>query len=162
MTPAKRSGMRRVVLSFVVLAGLVIAVPRGAADPPPGWYTISNDGMPDGTVLDNQTGLTWQQAVPAMTYTWAEAGAYCSMNPAGLPGTGWRLPSMQELETIVDDCQPLPPAIDPNAFPGTPAEEFWTSSPFEPMPGFAWVVYFKSGIAYGDPVGNGYGVRCVR
>jgi hypothetical protein len=31
----------------------------------------------DGTVTDNVTGLMWQQAVPATTYTWANAVAYC-------------------------------------------------------------------------------------
>lgn len=32
---------------------------------------------------------------------WAAAGTYCTSNAAGLPGVGWRLPSISELRSII-------------------------------------------------------------
>lgn len=159
----KRFGARHVAWSFVVLAGLVIAVRRVSADAPPGRYTVTNGGTPTGTVLDTRTGLTWQQMVPPSSYTWADAGTYCTSNTAGLPGTGWRLPSMQELQTIVDDSR-LEPAIDPNAFPSTPMAAFWASSAYAypGIPGGAWNVDCIDGSAYGGTASTPSEVRCVR
>ena len=91
---------------FVGLLGPVIALAAwsgtGHANAPPNRYTVTNGGTATGTVYDTFTGLTWQQAVPTSTYTWSAAITYCSSNTAGLPGTGWRLPKLKELQTIVD------------------------------------------------------------
>jgi len=55
-----------------------------------------------------------------------------------------------------------PPTINQTAFPNTPAEWFWTSSPYAGSSGDAWYVFFVNGISsYGD-VGVYYRVRCVR
>lgn len=50
-----------------------------------------------GVVTDSVTGLQWQQASTASTYTWSNAGDYCT----GLGG-GWRLPTHIELLSIAD------------------------------------------------------------
>ena len=57
----------------------------------------------DGTVLDNVTGLTWQQD-PGDKLTWAEAVDYLvEFNEAALGGySDWRIPSMKELYSLVD------------------------------------------------------------
>ncbi len=75
-----------------------------------------------GLVLDRATGLTWQQVADTGSYSWFGALTYCD----GL-GMGWRLPSVNELLTIVDDTTSAP-AIDATAFPNTPAAVFWASS----------------------------------
>jgi len=61
-------------------------------------YTRSND-----VVKDHITGLQWQDDVEAKTVmkTWSEAQNYCS--DLGLDGGGWRLPTIQELQSIVVD-----------------------------------------------------------
>jgi hypothetical protein len=142
--------------SAIVVAGLVIAVRRGAADAPPGQYTISN-----GTVADNKTGLVWQQVGSASTYTWPDAGTYCTSNTAGLPGTGWRLPSLNELQSIVDDSR-QGPCLDPTAFAGEPADLFWTSSPVVGAAGSAWLVAFGNGATGSTAATTAHRVRCVR
>jgi len=121
-----------------------------------------------GLVLDNTTGLTWQQPVDAGVYAWADAKTYC----AGL-GAGWRLPSLTELQSIVDDTK-MSPSIDREAFPNTPALAFWSSSSYTAagltgaLPSeAAWIVGFKDGSATGDEVAyyvgaQGLRVRCVR
>jgi WD40 repeat protein len=117
-------------------------------------YTISG-----GTVLDTLTKLTWQRSLDAATRSWSEAGAYCAS--LTLDGAGWRLPNMKELQTLIDE-RTTSPAIDRAAFPDTPSEAFWTSSPLVGGPVEAWFVNFYSGVSYTNVPENAYRVRCVR
>ena len=141
-------------LAVAVLAAVVIPAPHAQADAPPCRYDISAD-----MVLDNDTGLTWQRAVDASSYTHSQAMSYC----AGLilAGTGWRLPSIQELQTIVDDSR-VSPAIDQVAFPSTPSPFFWSSSLYAGDSSHAWVVDFNDGHVGYDGLVNTRRVRCVR
>jgi len=127
----------------------------------PNLQSYTDNG--DGTVTDNVTGLMWQQAVPAGTYTWAQAVAYCQT--LTLAGHGdWRLPSMIELVSIVDYGQGGP-SISPNVFPSTPSDGFWSSSPFAGSSSSAWYVYVYFDLGYpswGFGVSSTFYVRCVR
>jgi hypothetical protein len=70
----------------------------------------------DGTITDRATGLMWQQADDGTSRDWEEALAYAE--DLGLAGhTDWRLPSIKELQGIVDYTRAPDitnsPAIDP-------------------------------------------------
>ena len=67
-----------------------------------------------------------------------------------------------ELRTIVDFTVTSGATIDATAFPGTPAEWFWTSSPYAGSSGYAWPVKFNDGGSNYYDVGGDYRVRCVR
>ncbi|WP_437568366.1 DUF1566 domain-containing protein [Sorangium sp. So ce542] len=153
---------------WVAAAGLVAAVlflvpvPSAEADAPcDARYTISED-----TVRDKDTGLTWQRQVDS-TYrtTQNNASAYCeSLSLAG--ADGWRLPTVFELQTLVDESR-VNPAIDPTAFPETPddvflAHWFWSSSSHALDPGSAWYVDFRDGSVNGYEKDSAHRVRCVR
>ena len=57
----------------------------------------------NGTVTDDCTDLVWQNsALTAMG--WYEADTYCSANTPNLPGSGWRLPTISELRSLVKGC----------------------------------------------------------
>jgi Protein of unknown function (DUF1566) len=141
--------------SFVAVALVVVALTASAgANAPAGRYTMSG-----GTVYDTKTKLTWQQAVAPGTYTWAGAKAYCA--GLSLNGTGWRLPTCKELQTIVDDSWSNP-SIDATAFPSTPASRFWSSSPLAGSSSNAWYVGFNVGYASYSGVSSTVNVRCVR
>jgi hypothetical protein len=144
-------------LSLVALLATV-SPPLSRASAPAGRFTASG-----GVVHDNVTGLNWQQAV-ASTYTWDQALTYCSNNTPGLPGTGWRLPAVKELETIVDDSVPSPgPTIDASVFPSTPPSSFWVSTPYAPSPGTqAWSVGFNFGSTFHFALASLFSARCVR
>jgi hypothetical protein len=116
--------------------------------------------LQDDTVLDRGTGLTWQRAAPDQTFTFTQARQYCATLRVGQQGE-WRVPSLGELLTLVDE-RATNPTIDANAFPRTPSESFWTSSPFVHTPGTAWYVYFGYGNALYGVVKGPYHVRCVR
>jgi hypothetical protein len=56
----------------------------------------------------------------------------------------------------------LNPAIDPLAFPDTPADWFWTSTPDVADERSAWYVYFYLGYPDVEQKPNPFSVRCVR
>jgi hypothetical protein len=91
------------------LAIIAVALPTSAdASAPAGRYVVTNGGTGNGTVYDTKTKLTWQQTVSSTTYTWADAKTYCAGVGTSLGGTGWRLPTLKELQTIVDYSQSNP------------------------------------------------------
>jgi hypothetical protein len=120
-------------------------------------YVVSENG---GTVFDNETGLTWQREVSDKEYTHAEALGYAKQLRLG-EHDDWRLPTVQEFLRLVDYTK-LNPAIDVRAFPDTPSEWFWASSPYARYPSSAWVVYFYNGSSGNDGTTSTYWVRCVR
>jgi Protein of unknown function (DUF1566) len=142
---------------LLVVAIAWLALTKTAdANAPAGRYTISA-----GTVYDTKTKLTWQQSVPTTTYVWADAKAYCSSAAVGaaLGGTGWRLPTIKELQSLIDYTQSS--AIDQTAFPGTPAGGlFWSSTPSADTPTSAWAIVNGKAFAY-DMATTAY-ARCVR
>ncbi len=75
--------------------------------------------------------------------------------------TDWRLPTIVELQTILD-CGFGPPCIDP-IFGPTSSSNHWSSSSSAFTPGFAWLVRFSDGITGFDIFQtNSHGVRAVR
>ena len=121
-------------------------------------------------ITDAKTGLVWRRAVLPQRFTFSDASStpVSCKNDLMQPYRG--LPTMKELLTLVDE-EPhneyengtlVPKAIDRNAFPGTPAAEFWTASEFAPDTSKAWVVDFKTGVARAVDKTSMHYVRCVR
>jgi hypothetical protein len=133
--------------------------------PAPKCYAAHYIVQSGGLVLDAATGLTWQQNDDGAQHTWGDATTHC----AGL-GTGWRIPSVNELETIVDDTRATPPEIDATTFPNTGStssnSDYWTSSPYANSVGYnyAWAVGFIQGNShvYNTVDYITLRVRCVR
>jgi hypothetical protein len=78
-----------------------------------------------------------------------------------LDGSGWRLPTKDELLSIVEGAYPGP-TINQTAFPNAPAENSWTSSPYNGYSGCMWGISFNSGDSGGIDKGLSSRVRCVR
>jgi hypothetical protein len=124
-----------------------------SAAPPSERYSIAN-----GTVYDTQTKLTWQQQFPPERYGWDEAQSYCA--ELELDGPGWRVPSINEVQTLVDDT--TNPAIALAAFPATPSEYFWSSSAVIDDTARAWTAFFTNGSTYPAAKTALKNVRCTR
>lgn len=139
---------------LLIVAGLLFGVNDSRADAPFDQYVISN-----GTVVDMKSQLTWEQNASTELYTWNEAMAHC-LN-LQLDGSGWRVPSMKELQTIVDETR-IEPSIDVTVFMGTKLEPYWSSSQRAANTGERWLISFDYGGATRDSLNAAYPVRCVR
>lgn len=120
---------------------------------------------------DNVTGLMWEVKTTTaprskdLTYTWADANAYvATINAANLcNGNDWRLPTVKELESIVDfSSDNLVARIDKTYFPNTSPENTWTSNKVANYPSYVWTVYFAEGNTNFKTTDNKYAVRLVR
>lgn len=142
-------------------AGWPMPNPIGAVLPNPSSYSVN---AINGTVHDNVTNLTWQRSIAPGTYTWSAAKAYCANLVLG-GYDDWRLPTRIELVSLVDFTRPTSgPAIDTTAFPNTPANATWTSSPSSKGASDVWGIDFGGGgsstyYTVGSLFAN---VRCVR
>lgn len=119
-------------------------------DRPDADYTDNGNG----TVTHAASGLIWQKCLAGQTWngnacegaasllSWAEASNVTST----LAGKrDWRLPTVEELLTLVDYTRTAP-AINDTIFPGTPATYFWTSSASASAPDdYINVVSFERG-----------------
>jgi hypothetical protein len=97
--------------------------PSAAAVAPPNQYSE----VESGEVKDNYTGLIWQVGSSDATMSFTEAAGYCSS--LGLNGQTWRLPSIREAATLVDEAR-VAPAIDITVFPETESGRgvyYWAS-----------------------------------
>ncbi len=142
-------------------AGTVIACAGTGQD---GAYTLNPPSYTDngnGTITDNVTGLIWQKQDDATTRTWDAAGTYCSSNSAALSGTGWRLPSLMELASIVDSSR-TDPAINTTYFLGMQSSYYWSSNTYANFADRAWCVDFYDGYENLYMKTASYYVRCVR
>lgn len=106
------------------------------ADAPPGRYQISTD-----TVFDTTTRLTWPRTYapspgPENNMNWGEASTYCAAR-----GAGWRLPTVTELQSILDYSNETGELYDHQAFmfPDHWAT-MWTSTTLRKNDTYAWVV----------------------
>lgn len=78
----------------------------------------------DIIVKDSTTGLIWQGTVEDKDLTWDEALVYCeNLIYAGY--NDWRLPNVNELETLLDFEESEEPF---SAFPDIPGWRFWSST----------------------------------
>lgn len=117
-------------------------------------YTVAN-----GAVYDANTKLTWQQAADTRSYAWADAVSHCA--GFGTDGSAWRLPSFNELMTLVDFGR-VDPALDSALFLNTGSDFFWSSSPGVGSSGTAWGVSFSKGSSGASLAASAARARCVR
>jgi hypothetical protein len=139
--------------------------PTAAAVAPPNQYTQ----VASGEVQDNYTGLIWQAGSSDATMEFAAAKGYC----AGLTLNGhtFRVPSLTELSTLVDEAQ-VGPAINRTLFPGTKSGKgifYWASHAYVGNAAQGWGLNFDDGFTGYDSGASGAWnsfpsswVRCVR
>lgn len=97
----------------------------------------------NGTATDLATGLTWQQQDDDVLREWIDAHGYCKNLILG-GKIDWRLPTIKELQSIVD-YRNTEPSISPIFFPGTNSQRYWSGTSNALSNPFKWVVSFNSG-----------------
>ena len=117
--------------------------------------------MGDEAVLDKETCLVWEQSPNTTTRTWTQALAYCFMKKVG-GRKGWRLPTIEELATLVDDTQSNPALPSGHPFSNVQSSWYWSSTTTANSTANAWYVYFVNGNVNVINKGNYGFVWCVR
>jgi hypothetical protein len=124
----------------------------------------------NGTVTDTRTGLMWKKCLEGQDHfrcfgqaslmRWEEAATRAQL-ASGDQFAGyadWRLPSVDELESIVDrNCEE--PAANLQVFPRMPAAGLWSGNQADPV---AWSMDFSKGRAFKNLKVGGKYVRLVR
>jgi len=111
-------------------------------------------------VEDSLSGFSWQRTPPPAPTTWAGAIGFCeSLTLAGK--NDWRLPSVKELTGFLDDAYESP-ALPPNTLPDIGKAEYWTSTPVEAMPGYAYFVNAGTAVSDYAVTGSNRSAFCVR
>lgn len=134
-------------------------------DVPPCRFTKITDGNGVHIITrDEQTGLEWSaRDIGSFTNKAKNSAAAKACADLTLGGhSDWRLPTIEELESI-RDCSRYDPAIDTDAFPDCPSAWFWSSTrhAYDPA-SYAWFVYFGYGNASDGNRNYNYRVRAVR
>jgi len=97
-------------------------------------------------VLDRLTSLLWRRStnLTAQPVTWREALAtVATLNLEGA-GITWRLPTINELEALVD-CASHSPAL-PSSHPFVDVQDiYWSSTTSLFEPDWAWALYLEKG-----------------
>ncbi len=112
------------------------------------------------TVSDPATGLVWQRAADATPVTFDEAARRCAaLSLAG--SSGFRVPTMKELQTLVSERPAGALLIDEVAFPDVADEVVWSSSKLAGDVASAWLVRFSDGYSLYATLDTLGLVRCV-
>ena len=119
--------------------------------------------MQYAAVLDRETGLVWERVPSAETRTWLNARSNCINKNVGFR-KGWRLPSIHEMESLVDTSIKTPGPLLPAGHPFVNVKSaiYWSASTYADMPTLAWGVPFDSPGGGPDSKANAHYVWCVR
>jgi len=135
---------------------LYIRAVRGVTDG--GQYSrfvINNE-----TVTDTLTGLIWQKDSAQNVLTWEEA--ITQFKDLVLDNhTGWRMPTREELRSIVDFSK-ITPSIFTNEFPRTAPGNYWTSTAHAFQKNHIWCIHFYNGNDNYQSKNNTYFSRAVK
>jgi len=180
---------------------------QAARDNRPSTPTSDFIRLGNGVIEHRATGLQWAQCAAGQTavgntcegaasaFDWGQAREVVErVNRTGELGghRDWRLPTVAELATIVEQCREAP-AINTEVFPNTPWTGFWTATlhfdgqrrldDYDPehvnvdalegahedddserdiRPEEAWFVGFYRGLEYPYDISSSYRLRLVR
>ncbi|MGA8147050.1 MAG: DUF1566 domain-containing protein [Gallionellaceae bacterium] len=147
---------------WVALLTLSVLSPTLANAAPNPRYIING-----GEVYDKDNNLTWQRC--SVGQDWKE-GTGCvgtvktfTFQDASRQANGnWRVPTREELATLIDQQRQNFPTIDMDAFPDMNEEfpTYWTSTPSDADR--SWDVRFTDGNVTDDVSVRRYAVRLVR
>jgi len=156
---------------IAAIAFAVIATPVFAATPPttqaildavnripPAWSQILPVTerfvlvMGGAGVLDKETGLVWEQSPNEPVHTWVEAHLFCNIKAVG-NRKGWRLPTAQELASLIDTSNPAGNPDLPAGHPFTNVQSsiYWSATTDAGDSTRAWQVNFFFGNLAGGP-----------
>ncbi len=99
----------------------------------------------NGTMMDNLTGLIWAKSPLTLLRTWADALSYADNLALG-GHDDWRLPNINELESLVNAQEPDQAAwLNARGFINVQPNYYWSSSTYTGATGYAWYADMADG-----------------
>lgn len=153
-----------IAMSAPVLAATAVgpyyATPSWDQTLPSSTRFIVLTNMNSEAVLDRETGLVWEQSPSTTPDNWYNQSSHCINSNTG-GRTGWRLPTIQELLSLVDRSQSNPSL--PSGHPFTVLSVFfWSATTDAGNTSLAWFVRLGVGDVFGGVKVGTNVAWCVR
>lgn len=157
MNSIRKSFVVSSLLGVILLAGVPGAAQADSVGPyyaTPSWdqtlpaatrfIVLSN--FAGAAVLDRDTGLVWERSPDTTGRTWPFAQYHCNDRNVG-NRKGWRLPTIQELASLIDPTVPSPGPTLPAGHPfiNVLSNFYWSATSGDPTFNVAWIVFFFNG-----------------
>jgi hypothetical protein len=135
-TTRRRLHVATALVALTAMASLATSVHAGSV---PTWDTeVGGSGrfkvlgaFGGQAVLDKETGLVWEKALSPLAVPFSGAVFACATLEIG-KRRGWRLPTGEELASLMDLSQTNPPIAAANPFENLAADPdtfYWTATP---------------------------------
>jgi Protein of unknown function (DUF1566) len=126
---------------------------------PTRFIVLSN--WSSAAVLDRETGLVWERSPAATEQNWFAAQSLCNNKAVG-GRKGWKLPSLQELASLVDPVASNPALPAGHPFTNVQSSRYWSATTLASGTVNAWDVIFSSGAVSALGKSGTSFVWCVR
>jgi hypothetical protein len=180
------SGLALAVLMFSATSARAQTTAVGPYYAPPSWdqtlscTTAANcprfvvlSNFNSAAVLDRETGLVWERSPSTDLFPWSSnttplsAAYHCLLSVSLGDRKGWRLPTVNELASLIDAAAQSPALPAGHPFQNVQASKFvffpyWTATTNSSSPSTARVVDFGSGEIGISGKSNSAFVWCVR
>ena len=151
---------RMAVFSLLIFSHTAILDAQPSFDLAVGARSRFIDVLNGEAVKDVTTGLIWERAPDLSHFVWTEAISYCEEKRLG--GERWRLPSVKELATLIDQDQKDPALPKDHPFSNIRSAIYWSSTPSQTDDIVAWHVSFFSGQVVTDQKSQTRRAWCVQ
>ncbi len=108
-------------------------------------------------ILDTNTGLLWHKYPSQTSFTWYEAKEHVKKL-----GDGWRLPTVQELVSLLDYNECCPALLKSHPFGSVQSSCYCSGTSCSNSTDYAWYVYLNNGNVNNNVKTNDYYVWPVR
>jgi hypothetical protein len=114
-------------------------------------------------VYDQETGLVWERSPATTLRNWSFAVLACNISAVG-NRYGWRLPTVQELASLIDPTVPAPGPTLPagHPFSSVQSSAYWSATTVLVDATQAWNVFFDLGTPGRQSRVDAFGIWCVR
>jgi hypothetical protein len=114
--------------------------------------------LDEAAVLDQETGLVWARDAAPQSEPWAGAIEWCAFAAIG-GRSGWRLPQVHELRSLVSSSTATLPEGHPFL---SPPASYWTATTTATFPTYAYTVATDGTVLIASEKGESYRIWCVR